>query len=126
MMRRAHQRSRPVVVAVIPARSGSKGFPGKNTFPILGHPMIAWSVRAAVECPIVMHTFAISDGAGILKIAEQYGAQGILEPKRLRGDQVKNWQVMASAFRHIRRRDIFHDTATSRNSTPSQRTSNDI
>src|SRR3989304_4241261 len=126
MMRRAHQRSRPVVVAVIPARSGSKGFPGKNTFPILGHPMIAWSVRAAVECPIVMHTFAISDGAGILKIAEQYGAQGILEPKRLGGDQVKNWQVMDYALRHIRSLGIEPDILVYLQTTSPQRTSNDI
>jgi len=88
--------------------------------------MIAWSVRAAVECPIVMHTFAISDGAGILKIAEQYGAQGILEPKRLGGDQVKNWQVMDYALRHIRSLGIEPDILVYLQTTSPQRTSNDI
>ena len=38
---------RPKVLAVIPARGGSKGLPGKNIRPLAGKPLIAWTIEAA-------------------------------------------------------------------------------
>jgi N-acylneuraminate cytidylyltransferase len=38
-------------LALIPARGGSKGLPGKNTKPLLGKPLIAWTIEQARACP---------------------------------------------------------------------------
>ena len=37
------------ILAIIPARGGSKGLPNKNILPLLGHPLIAYSVKAALD-----------------------------------------------------------------------------
>lgn len=116
----------PVIVAIIPARAGSKGFPGKNIYPILGHPMISWSIAAALECPAIQHVFVISDGANIRKVSEKYGAKVIVEPRRLGGDSIANHQVLSYANRHIRAMGIQSDIVMYLQPTSPQRNASDL
>jgi|TARA_B110000495_G_scaffold203413_1_gene226975 CMP-N-acetylneuraminic acid synthetase len=63
------------VLAIIPARGGSKGLPGKNIREICGKPLIAWSIQAALDCSIINRLIVSTEDDEIAKIAEQFGAE---------------------------------------------------
>jgi len=63
------------VLAVIPARGGSKGVARKNLQQLDGHPLIAWSIRAALACPLVGRVVCSTDDEEIAATARHYGAQ---------------------------------------------------
>lgn len=67
--------NRPEILAVIPARGGSKGLPGKNILPLAGHPLIAYSIRAAHAAPSITRTIVTTDDEEIAAVARHYGAE---------------------------------------------------
>jgi len=71
----ATQASGAEVLAIIPARGGSKGLPGKNMLDLAGHPLIAWSIAAAQACPLVTRIIVSTDDPAIAEIAKSYGAE---------------------------------------------------
>ncbi|MBF0272536.1 MAG: cytidylyltransferase [Magnetococcales bacterium] len=79
----------PKVLAVIQARSGSKGIPDKNIHPLLGHPLMAYSIRAALDSRMVTHVVVSTDSPVYAAIARRYGAMTpFLRPAELSGDLV--------------------------------------
>ena len=73
------------VVALIPARGGSKGIPRKNLVDVNGHPLLAYAVRAAVASG-VDETWVSSEDDEILATAERYGARALRRPAELATD----------------------------------------
>lgn len=63
------------VVAIIPARSGSKGVIDKNIRPIAGHPLLAWSIAAAKLTQNIDRVIVSTDNAQYAEIATAYGAE---------------------------------------------------
>jgi CMP-N-acetylneuraminic acid synthetase len=63
------------VLAVIPARGGSKGMPGKNILPLAGKPLIGWTIEAALACPAITRTIVTTDSQAIADVARQFGAE---------------------------------------------------
>ena len=57
------------LVAVIPARAGSKGIPGKNIRLLGRKPLLHWSVAYALACPLVRRTVVSTDSEEIARIA---------------------------------------------------------
>lgn len=77
----------PNIVALIPARSGSKRVPGKNIKPLAGHPLIAYSIRSALESGIFSQVVVSTDSERIAAIARHYGAETpFLRPPEYSGD----------------------------------------
>lgn len=76
----------PITYAVIAARGGSKGIPGKNLLELCGKPLLVWSIEHAREAAGVDRVIVSSDSPEILKVAEDAGASGILRPKEISGD----------------------------------------
>lgn len=74
------------ILAVIPARGGSKGLPGKNIRPLAGKPLIAYTIEAAKKSKYVDRVVVSSDSAEILDVAKTWGARIIQRPKELAGD----------------------------------------
>lgn len=62
------------VVAVIPARAGSKGIPGKNHRPMAGQPLVAWAIDAALATPSVDLVVVSTDDPQVAHIAAGRGA----------------------------------------------------
>ena len=62
-------------IAIIPARGGSKGIPGKNIAPLLGHPLIAYSIAASLASGSISRTIVSTDSEEIAAIARQHGAE---------------------------------------------------
>jgi CMP-N,N'-diacetyllegionaminic acid synthase len=78
----------PSVVALIPAREGSARVPGKNTRPLAGHPLIAWSIAAAREAGIFDAIAVSTDGDRTAEVARRYGAEvPELRPAELAGSR---------------------------------------
>jgi CMP-N,N'-diacetyllegionaminic acid synthase len=60
------------VLAVIPARGGSKGIPGKNKYKICGKALIQYTIEVAVSCKLISDIYVSSDDDEILSIANNY------------------------------------------------------
>ena len=67
--------ARPTVVAVIPARSGSKGLPHKNIKIMNGKPLMVWSIEQAIECEYIDDVIVSTDSKEYAQIAKESGAQ---------------------------------------------------
>ena len=63
------------LLAVIPARAGSKGLPGKNTMLLGGKPLIAWTIEAALGADCVSKVIVTTDSPSIAEAAVTYGAE---------------------------------------------------
>lgn len=87
------------ILAMIPARGGSKGLPGKNIKPLLGKPLIGWTVRQALASKYLDKVIADTDSAAIAAAAKKYGAQvPYLRPARLAGDKARIVDVVLHAL----------------------------
>ncbi len=76
------------VCALIPARGGSKGVPGKNIRLLGGHPLIAYSVVAAKLCSAIDRVVVTTDSDEIASICERYGAEApFRRPAPIAGDR---------------------------------------
>ena len=75
------------ILAVIQARGGSKGIPGKNIKKINGIPLLVYTVMEAFRSDIFDHVVVSSDDDGILRIAESSTAYPLKRPKRLAKDE---------------------------------------
>lgn len=75
------------ILAIIPARGGSKGIPRKNIYPLAGKPLLAWSVEAALKSKYIDRVIVSSDDDEILEVAEKHGAEPIRRPKAMAGDK---------------------------------------
>jgi len=74
-------------LALIPARSGSKGIPKKNLVELGGHPLIAWSIMAARKVSCFDSIIVSTDDKDIATISRQYGAEvPFLRPSELARD----------------------------------------
>ena len=63
------------ILAIIPARGGSKGLVNKNILPLDGHPLLAYSVAAGLKTPEITRVICSTDSDEIAKIAQDYGAE---------------------------------------------------
>lgn len=71
-------------LAIIPARSGSKGLPNKNIKELCGLPLIAWSIKAGLESKYIDKVVVSTDSHEYAEIAKSYGAEvPFLRPKEL-------------------------------------------
>lgn len=87
------------VLAIIPARGGSKALPGKNIAPFMGIPLIAWSVRSALDAELVTRTIVTTDSPEIAAVAEAAGAEiPFRRPDELAEDHVRDLPVFEHAL----------------------------
>ena len=92
-------RSEPRVLAVIPARAGSKGIPGKNLRLLAGLPLIEHAIRFAALCPQIERTIVSTDSPEIAAVAERAGAEvPFLRPAELATDDSPMWPVLRHAL----------------------------
>lgn len=87
------------VLALIPARSGSKGIPHKNIRPFRGKPLLAHSIEQARACPLIQRTLVSTDSVEYAEIARQYGAEvPFLRPSEISGDVATDLEVFEHAL----------------------------
>lgn len=86
------------IVAVITARGGSRGFPGKNLAMLAGKPLIAHTIIAALDCPQVGRTLVTTDDAAIAAVAREYGAEVVDRPAALATDTARSADAVLHAL----------------------------
>ena len=69
-----------MILAVIPARGGSKGIPGKNIKPIAGKPLLAWTIEAAKQSKLIDRCVVSTEDPAIADCARSYGAEVLDRP----------------------------------------------
>jgi len=78
--------STPEAIAIILARAGSKGVPGKNRAPVAGRPCIAWTIDAAKAARCVAHVAVSTDDPAIAAIAREHFCAVVERPTDLASD----------------------------------------
>jgi CMP-N,N'-diacetyllegionaminic acid synthase len=90
--------ARPAVCALIPARGGSKGIPGKNIRLLAGRPLLAYSIEAARLAPAVGPVKHTTDDPDIGRVAEQHGAEVVWRPADISGDTASSESALLHAL----------------------------
>ena len=94
------------VLAICPARGGSKGIPRKNLAPFLGRPLVAHVGSVVAEVPEIDRAVVSTDDPEIATVAGQAGlAAPFLRPESLSGDRVSDLDVLSHAVRETERID---------------------
>lgn len=90
------------VLAIIPARGGSKGIKRKNLIPFNGKPLVAHSICHAIESRLVNRVIVSTDDEEIREVSLRYGAEApFLRPAELAGDQVLDLPVFEHALDYL-------------------------
>ena len=93
---------KPEVLAVIPARGGSKGIPRKNIRDFAGFPLIAYSIVAATQSKMVTRTIVSTDDEEIASVARQFGAETpFLRPAEFAQDNTTDLPVFEHALKWL-------------------------
>jgi N-acylneuraminate cytidylyltransferase/CMP-N,N'-diacetyllegionaminic acid synthase len=83
------------VLAIIPARGGSKSLPGKNIKELYGKPLIAWSIEVAMACTSIDRVIVSTDYKNISEVAKKYGAEvPFIRPHELASDTASTIEVI--------------------------------
>lgn len=91
------------VLAVIPARAGSKRLPGKNTMVLNGKPLIGYTIEAANKARAITDCVVSTDSGEIASIAESLGGKvPFIRPPALGGDNVRNGDVLLHALKMMK------------------------
>jgi CMP-N,N'-diacetyllegionaminic acid synthase len=95
----------PSVVALIPARGGSKRVPGKNVRALGGHPMLAYTIAAAADSGVFDAIIVSTDSEDVARIARDYGAEvPFLRPPALAGDTSPDIEWLEHLLEELRAR----------------------
>ncbi|KGK98390.1 hypothetical protein LI82_11845 [Methanococcoides methylutens] len=79
---------KPKIIAIIPARGGSKGIPRKNIKLLAGKPLISYSIQNALNSKYIEKVVVSTDDDEISYVSELYGAEVIKRPRKLAGDDI--------------------------------------
>jgi CMP-N-acetylneuraminic acid synthetase len=92
---------KPNIVALIPARSGSRRIPHKNIRRLAGHPMMAYAIAAAKESGIFQSVVVSTDDEQYRKIAKHYGAEVVERPAEIAGEHSPDIEWIVHALRAL-------------------------
>lgn len=114
-------------IAIITARSGSKGLPDKNIKLLCGLPLIAYSIRAAIDSDCFEKVFVSTDSEQYAEIAEKFEADAsFLRSEKTSSDNADSWDAVREVLDEFARRGYEFDNAMLLQPTSPLRTSEDI
>lgn len=115
------------IIAIIPARSGSKGLRDKNIRLLNGKPLLAYSVEAAIESEIFDTVHVSTDSKEYAEIAASYGTdEPFLRDKRNSGDASSSWDAVREVLRKYKENGKEFDVCVLLQPTSPMRTAEDI
>lgn len=97
------------ILAIIPARGGSKGIPRKNIRNFSGYPLIAWSIAAAQQSRLVTRVIVSTDDEEIAAVARAWGAETpFLRPSEFAQDKTTDLPVFEHALKWLAAHENYH------------------
>ena len=101
--------AKPKIISVIPARGGSKGIPHKNIQNVGGKPLIAWSLEASKNCPLIDRAIVSTDDEEIAAVAREWGGETpFLRPSELAGDSASTEAALQHAVLWLEQHENYH------------------
>jgi N-acylneuraminate cytidylyltransferase len=95
-------KKQPTIVGLIPARAGSKRVPDKNIKPLAGHPVMAYTIAAALQSEVFSDVIVSTDSEQYAEIARYYGAEvPFLRPAELAGDVSPDIEWLAYTLKKL-------------------------
>jgi CMP-N-acetylneuraminic acid synthetase len=95
-------KEKPEVLAIIPARGGSRGIPRKNIVDLCGKPLIAYTIDAALKSTAITRVVVSTEDEEIAEISKQYGAEvPFLRPKELAEDRSSIGDAVTYSVRRL-------------------------
>lgn len=113
-----------MVLALIPARGGSKGIPRKNLLHVGGRPLIEWSIEAALEATLVDRVIVSTDDDEIAEVARRAGAEvPFIRPAELAQDLTTDLPVFQHALEWLSAHESYRPAAVAhlRPTSPARR-----
>ena len=116
------------ILAIIPARGGSKGIPRKNIIELCGKPLIGWSIDIALKIQNISGVVVSTDDKEIAIISKRYGAEvPFIRPKKLAQDQTPTINVLQHAIKWFEKNEgVSYDTIVLLEPTSPARMTEDI
>ena len=100
-------------LGVITARGGSKGIPGKNIKPLLGKPLIVYTIEAAQKSGVLDRLILSTDDPKIAEVAKQYGCEvPFMRPQELATDTASHLEVMRHAVQWLKDKEGYYPEYT--------------
>jgi len=94
---------KPEVLAIIPARGGSKGIPRKNLVEICGKPLVAYSIEAALKARAIDRVVVSTDDEDIAHVSRSFGAEvPFLRPKEMATDRSTIGEAIEFTVKNLR------------------------
>jgi CMP-N,N'-diacetyllegionaminic acid synthase len=115
-----------LVIAIIPARGGSKGLPNKNVRLLESKPLIAYSIQDALESTYVNQVYVSTNSSEIAKLSECFGARVINRPNELASDASSSEAALTHALLEIESQGVMPDLIVFLQCTSPIRTGQDI
>ena len=106
------------LIAIIPARGGSKRLKDKNIFPLNGKPLLQYSVEACAESKSVGETYVSTDSESIAQVAQMAGAKVINRPAALADDDTPKIMAIRDAIEQLQKQVEFDDVAIIQANSP--------
>ncbi len=97
------------ILAIIPARGGSKGLPRKNIRGLLGKPLIAWTIEQAKNSRYINRVVVSTEDKEIAEISKKYGAEVIERPMELATDEAKTFDVIFHVINYLEEQGEYYD-----------------
>ena len=114
-------------IAIIPARSGSKGIKDKNITALLGKPLIAYTIESALQSGMFDKVFVSTDSPLYADISMKYGADAsFLRSKKNSTDTAGSWDAVREVILHFEERGAFYDEVMLLQPTSPLRSSDDV
>lgn len=93
-----------MIIALLIGRKGSKGFPGKNLYPVLGHPLAFYPIRAGKDCPEIDKAYLSTDDEQLILLAGENNIEIIQRPTELTTDEALGEHVYVHAYETVKAR----------------------
>jgi len=95
------------ILAIIPARGGSKGIPRKNIKHLAGKPLIAYTIEHALKSERIDRVVVSTDDPEIASVSSSYGAEVVWRPEAISGDMVSSESALLHVLEHLSQKESY-------------------
>lgn len=121
-----NEKNRYKILAIIPARGGSKGVPGKNIRPLAGKPLLCWTIEEAKKSKYISRVIVNTDDEKIAQVAKSFDAEIFTRPKNLAEDLTEDLPVFLHHLSELKKSESLPDIVVDLRATTPLRRANRI
>jgi len=114
------------IIAIIPARGGSKGIPHKNVCLLAGKPLITYTIESAQKSKYISNVFVSTEDPEIMQVAKRSGAEIIERPTELAADNSPTIDTVIHALEYLETKKVTFDIVVLLQATSPLRNETDI